>query len=151
PLTTQFSDYATEQLQQIISGALRKDREQRYQAIEDLLADLRGLKDNLDLQSKPGLAGKNAGSSAQFISSSIARHKTWAGAAAALLLTVTIGVGYLSYKSVVSRRTSSPKNIELRLMTVTGNSSETAISPDGRYIASFNSGGILIREIATTN
>src|SRR5262249_19891907 len=61
PLTTQFSDHATEELQQIISGALRKNREQRYQAIENLLADLRGLKDNVSLQSKHSLAGKNAG------------------------------------------------------------------------------------------
>src|SRR5262249_23035842 len=44
-----------------------------------------------------------------------------------------------------------PKNIELRLMTATGTSSDTAISPDGRYIASFNSGGILIREIDSNN
>jgi serine/threonine protein kinase/Flp pilus assembly protein TadD len=61
-----LSDYAPDapaELQRIISKALRKDREKRYQSIEGLLADLKALKQTLEIhaastiaeQVKPGL------------------------------------------------------------------------------------------------
>jgi serine/threonine protein kinase len=151
PALSQFSEEAPEELQQIISGALRKDKEQRYSAIQDVLADLKSLKDNLDLQSKPVPAYKHRGSSTRFVASAIGRHKAGAAITTTLLLTAIVGVSYLGYKGFASRRTASSKNIELRLMTATGRSSETAISPDGRDIASFSGAGVLMREIETNS
>lgn len=52
------------ELQRIISKALRKDREERYQGIKDLLLDLKSLKQELDFEAKleksiqPGFRGK---------------------------------------------------------------------------------------------
>ena len=51
------------ELQRIISKALRKDREERYQGIKDLLLDLKSLKQELDFEAKlensirPGFRG----------------------------------------------------------------------------------------------
>ncbi|MCG3163991.1 MAG: Serine/threonine-protein kinase PknD [Acidobacteria bacterium] len=44
---------APDELQRIVGKALRKDRERRYQNAEDLLADLRALKQKLELQTEP--------------------------------------------------------------------------------------------------
>jgi eukaryotic-like serine/threonine-protein kinase len=41
-----------EQLQRIIGKALRKDKEQRYQSVRDLLADLKELKEGLEMESR---------------------------------------------------------------------------------------------------
>jgi len=43
---------APAELQRIISKALRKDREERYQGIKDLLLDLKSLKQELDFEAK---------------------------------------------------------------------------------------------------
>jgi Tol biopolymer transport system component/serine/threonine protein kinase len=51
PLTWFLPD-APAELQRIISKALRKDREERYQGIKDLLLDLKSLKQELDFEAK---------------------------------------------------------------------------------------------------
>ena len=63
PLTW-FLTKAPAELQRIISKALRKDREERYQGIKDLRLDLKSLKQELDFEAKleqsvqPGFSGK---------------------------------------------------------------------------------------------
>src|SRR6185503_9212814 len=44
------------QLEQIISKALRKDREERYQHIKDLLIDLKDCKQELEFSSRMGVS-----------------------------------------------------------------------------------------------
>jgi eukaryotic-like serine/threonine-protein kinase len=51
PLARYLSD-APAELQRIVSKALRKDKEERYQTAKDLLIDLKGLKDELDAQAR---------------------------------------------------------------------------------------------------
>ncbi|HLL73922.1 MAG TPA: protein kinase [Pyrinomonadaceae bacterium] len=51
PLSRQLSD-APAELERIVSKALRKDREARYQGIRDLLVDLKSLKQELDFAAK---------------------------------------------------------------------------------------------------
>jgi eukaryotic-like serine/threonine-protein kinase len=55
------------ELQRIVTKALRKDREARYQTIKDLLLDLKSLQQNLDFEAKLGLelAPANASCSSQ--------------------------------------------------------------------------------------
>src|SRR5262249_1304391 len=43
---------APKELERIVSRALRKDREDRYQAVQDLLLDLKGLKQELELEAQ---------------------------------------------------------------------------------------------------
>lgn len=130
---------APDELQSIIRKALHKDKEQRYPAIQDLLADLRSLKNNLELLR------------AEFLVTESGRHKSWAGATVALLLFATLGVGYLTYKAFTSKRAASPQNIELAWMTTSGTFGGAAISPDGRYVAYFNGAGIWTRQVATNS
>ena len=52
PPLARFEPQAPHELQRIISKALRKDREQRYQTIKDLLIDLRNLRDELNFEAK---------------------------------------------------------------------------------------------------
>lgn len=51
PLTS-FLPTPPPELQRIISKALRKDREERYQVVKDLLLDLKSLKEELDFEAK---------------------------------------------------------------------------------------------------
>jgi len=48
----QLSPPVPRELQRIISKALRKDREERYQVVKDLLLDLKSLKQELDFEAK---------------------------------------------------------------------------------------------------
>ena len=52
PLLSHFTPEAPPELVRIITKALRKDREQRYQVIQDLLLDLKSLKEDLEFQAK---------------------------------------------------------------------------------------------------
>lgn len=51
PLRQYVADVPTE-LQRIVSKALRKDREERYQSVRDLMVDLRSLKQELELEAR---------------------------------------------------------------------------------------------------
>ncbi len=103
------------ELERIVSKALRKDREERYQTVKDLLLDLKRLKHQLEFEielerSKPPeknsgeasvvtgtkpvaetieVAAARTASSVEFLTSKIKRHKR---AAAVALATLTIAV-----------------------------------------------------------
>jgi Tol biopolymer transport system component len=49
---TKFAPDAPSELTRIINKAIRKDREERYQVIQDLLLDLKSLKEDVDFQTK---------------------------------------------------------------------------------------------------
>ena len=52
PLLDQFAPGVPAEYQRIISKALRKDREERYQTVKDLLIDLKTLKDEFSFEQK---------------------------------------------------------------------------------------------------
>src|SRR5438552_4293669 len=52
PALTQFAPEAPPELVRIVMKTLRKDREERYQVVKDLLLDLKSLKEELDFQAK---------------------------------------------------------------------------------------------------
>jgi eukaryotic-like serine/threonine-protein kinase len=49
---TQFLSEVPVELERIVTKALRKDREERYQTVNDLLRDLKGLRQELDVRAK---------------------------------------------------------------------------------------------------
>lgn len=51
-MLSHFTPEAPPELVRIVTKALRKDREQRYQVIKDMLLDLKSLKEELDFQAK---------------------------------------------------------------------------------------------------
>ena len=56
PPVSEFLPEAPPELVRIINKTLRKDREQRYQVVKELLVDLRELKQELEFQEKMGAA-----------------------------------------------------------------------------------------------
>jgi eukaryotic-like serine/threonine-protein kinase len=126
PPLARFATNVPAELEWIIDKALRKDREERYQTIKELLTDLRRLKQRLEFEAElersaspdtisrsftaaPALPTKSdhirptaedtarpALSSAEYIVSEIKRHKTGASLLAAILV-LAIGAGVFFY------------------------------------------------------
>jgi len=140
------------ELERIVRKALRKDREERYQTIKDLLIDLRNLRKELELSAemersappisaRPVSSGQSAAatahsaSSAEYIITEIKQHKR----AAALILGIIIlsAVGFYLF----SRRSPATKEATLRNATFTqltdqpGPEYFPSLSPDGKSFA----------------
>jgi Tol biopolymer transport system component len=119
PLASRASN-AFAALQRIVTKALRKNREQRYQTVKDMLVDLKGIRDEVEF------AGK------------IKRNKTALVLALAVLIIIAAGgvyVGRLINQSRVASSQQSPQRSLSRLTFDAGLQSEPTWSPDGRFIA----------------
>ena len=73
PPLTEYSPDAPSELQRIVSKALSKDKEDRYQAVGDMLVDLRGLRQELELESKIQRALQPGGDSGTSVTTSPTR------------------------------------------------------------------------------
>jgi serine/threonine-protein kinase len=109
-----------QELERIVSKALQKDRNARYQQIEDMLNDLKELKQELEFQQKLERSGKSemrpyftarsearptsdqnsaqTTSSTRIILSELTRHKRASLLVVLILIAATIGLGYLGYR-----------------------------------------------------
>ncbi|MDQ3667465.1 MAG: protein kinase [Acidobacteriota bacterium] len=142
------------ELEQIISKALRKNREDRYQHIKDLLIDLKGCKQELEFAAKlerslpPGKTGKqnlrqtasaaavethsatdiHTSSSAEYIVSEIKRHKLGATALVVLFGLAALGVFAYSRYFAGSDRTGIDSIAVLPFANDTGNSEMEYVS-----------------------
>jgi len=149
------------QLQHIISKALEKERDLRYQTATDLRADLKRLKREMDSGSEPAARKHASGSSlssesapsGSILLGEIKKHKT--GFALGLTLVVLAAAGTLIgiYRLVLRSPRAAPKlqNISIVQLTDTGNVEHAAISPDGRYIAYTSRGArpaLWVRQVA---
>ncbi len=170
PLTSHAPD-APPELERIVGKALRKDREERYQVVRDLLLDLKSLKQELEIEAKlkgapppetiarhtDGSASAHATSSAEYLISEIKRHKRGVAAALATLAIATVAFVWFILSTRQSTRTDQmPANRTLTRLTFdAGLQSEPTWSPDGRFIAySSNRGGnsdIWVRQVGGGN
>src|SRR5215510_11058990 len=129
---SQLRPEVSAELQQIITKALRKDRDDRYQRIEDLLFDLKGLW-------QIGLF----------------RHRRRvAMQALAALVVIAIGLAFWRWQFISQRRQTEPfRMVEIARLTTAGRADRAAISPDGKYMVyGMESGGnhsIWLRQLAT--
>jgi serine/threonine protein kinase len=147
------------ELERIVRKALRKDREERYQTIKDLLIDLRNLRKELELEAemersaapmsvKPVTNNQSAAatqypSSAEYIVTEIKHHKR---AAALILVMVIVSASVLFY--ILSRRNRLTKEASTIKATFTQLSDESgpeyhpSLAPDGKSFvyAGFASG-----------
>jgi serine/threonine protein kinase/Tfp pilus assembly protein PilF len=114
-----YSKEAPAEIERIVSKALRKDRDERYQTVKDMLLDLKSLKQGLEFERKlesSAPARTEAGgssrqvaeptvstgratrtvpvSSAEYIVSGIKQHKGVAATIAGVLLLATLGIAY---------------------------------------------------------
>ena len=151
------------ELARIVTKALRKDREERYQVVKDLWLDLKALKQELEFQDKldlsgasnteatgvmfPGeptgtLSGPQATAPASAISSisesisiEIKRHKVGVALTLVALCLIVAAAGFGVYKWL-HRAVPLAHFSDVRLTRITnsGNVIDATISPDGKYI-----------------
>jgi serine/threonine protein kinase len=137
---------APPELERIITKALEKDREVRYQTALDLRADLKRLHRKVDSERETHAVRVQADST-ESSSHEVFSWKSVALAGALTLLLVAVGVGWYVL------RQEGPQ-LELTQRQLTTNSSETpvtaaAISPDGKYLAFADENGAYLRLIDT--
>ena len=113
------------ELDRIVTKALRKDREERYQAVKDLLLDLKVLKESRDFQTS--------------LSTKIKRHQTKVFLASAAVAVLIIGGSYALYK-LLNRNKSQPADVPKILKTTQitfspGLDGFPSLSPDGKSVA----------------
>ena len=65
PPLTRYADDAPPELDRIVTKALQKDREERYQDVKDLALDLKGLKRRLDFDADLARTASSSGSAAR--------------------------------------------------------------------------------------
>jgi len=145
------------ELERIVRKALRKDKEERYQTIKDLLIDLRALRKELEaemerssapaISSMPGSGQSTAAtaqttSSAEYIVTGIKQHKR----AVALILGIMIlaaGTLYmLSRRNPLTKEAQTIKATFTQLSDQSGPEYFPSLSPDGKSFvyAGFASG-----------
>lgn len=153
PRLTEDTGYlpdSAEGLQRIIDKALAKDKARRYQSAEDLLVDLKAIKQVQEPGAGPQTIVQRADSreisteisgrrttpqSVEYLVSGIKRHKMRAAAASSIFLILTTSFGYAAYKVLSKNYRSSLQNVKLARLTATGKAFNAAISPDGTFVA----------------
>ncbi|HEX8815384.1 MAG TPA: protein kinase [Terriglobales bacterium] len=129
------------ELERIITKALEKDRDLRYQVASEMRGDLKRLKREID-------SGKSSVMKAESsaLSPSIARTAQTAGTATARRRTLGIGMtsliavllvaaaAYGVYAFLARTRPVAFQNFSVTKITETGRARLVAISPDGKYI-----------------
>jgi len=162
PLTW-FLPNVPAELQRIISKALRKDREERYQGVKDLLLDLKSLKQEVDFEAKleqsvqPELsvAKRSDGQSpvnitretgvlqtarsrlsAEYLVSGIKNHKRGAILVLATLVVVAATIAYV-VRLISQRPTTDRESLQtpIPLTTDPGFEGMPSLSPDGSQVA----------------
>jgi tetratricopeptide (TPR) repeat protein len=119
PLTEHDSD-APEELQRIVSKALIKNKDKRYQTAEDFLADLKTLKQQLERSTEPQVVtrtkhrmgstrtgGALTASSVGYIVGQIKEHKAIAWSGLISLVILLAGLGY-SLNNWINKRATLP-------------------------------------------
>ena len=175
PPISELMPDAPPELVRIINKTLKKDREQRYQVVKELLVDLRALKQELDFQEKMGAARpakavrnvptavgtpqtseiRNAISTiTESLSIEIKRHKAAAVLALAVIVAVLAGGAFALYK-LTRRSTPHFQATRITRLTNSGKVIDATLSPDGRYVVYVLSDArkqsVWIRQVTTAN
>jgi serine/threonine protein kinase/Tol biopolymer transport system component len=180
PLSVFFAD-APPELARIVSKTLRKDREERYQVIGDLLLDLKSLRQELEFQARLGQSPASGADMAtissaptpataqvtaepqgavttisQALSVELKRHPTRLLISLAIVAIVLIagGIGLYALLNRAPRRTHFQSSTIARI-TNSGKVIDARLSHDGQYlIYCLSDGGkqsIWIRQVSTAN
>jgi eukaryotic-like serine/threonine-protein kinase len=127
PPLSQVAPHTPPELVRIVNKALRKDREERYQVVKDLLLDLKCLKEELEFEAKHSL------------SVDLKRHKAVAMLAIVVFAVLLASAGIATYKFLSLRRSPTANAAKvLKTTQVTfspGLDGFPSQSPDGKSVA----------------
>jgi Tol biopolymer transport system component len=145
PPVARFEPDTPTELQRIITKALRKDRNQRYQTVQDLLLDLQALRDDLHALARSGSGAVMPAATAQPApSGSVAvpavrsRRRLLIGIAALVLLAAAAGTWWWTARLSQTPTTGQAMPVQRNLRRLTfgsGLQTDVTFSPDGRFIA----------------
>ena len=140
----------SEELRRLLAKALRKKKEERYQTIEELLVDLKSLKEDKTvtgvsaqtatrtMHGSPLATGETTAtftsSTIEYVVSGIKRHKTGTAVVFASLVLVAVGLTSEINRFRSKLRTTSGE-IKITRIPNTDRAGTVAISPSGEYIA----------------
>src|SRR5256714_97063 len=140
------------ELERIVRKALRKDKEERYQTIKDLLIDLRNLRKELELsaemeRSAPPIsvsamssgqsaaATAHSASSAEYIVTEIKQHKRATALILGIIFVSAVGFYLFSRRSAVLKQTALVNATFTQLTDQAGPEYFPSLSPDGKSFA----------------
>jgi eukaryotic-like serine/threonine-protein kinase len=139
PPLPQSSPGLSREFQRIVSKALRKDRERRYQTAKDLYLDLQTAREELDLASRRSDDAERAHSEAVATASASPKAKPsrarWLATLAAAVGLLAAGVWIGSYWWRTNRRGTLNRSEFVRLTLDPGLQTDVTWSPDGESIA----------------
>ncbi|MBA2526305.1 MAG: serine/threonine-protein kinase [Pyrinomonadaceae bacterium] len=149
------------ELERIVRKALRKDKEERYQTIKDLLIDLRNLRKELELEaekerSAPPMSdsamssGQSAPatvhstSSAEYIVGEIKQHKRAAALILGIITVSAVMLYVLSRRNPLTKEAPTIKATFTQLTDQSGPEYFPSLSPDGKsFVYAGNASGNL--------
>jgi serine/threonine protein kinase len=138
---SQYAPEAPAELQQIVSKALVKEREGRYQTMQEMLDELREAREEVTFRARQELHSTGGGGSSLPASVAAAQGRAgrrWGRATlwAAALVAAVSALAFGMYQYVKSRRAPrTPPTVKMTGITADGKISQAAVSPDGKYIA----------------
>jgi Tol biopolymer transport system component len=140
PPLAQYAREAPAELQRIVTKALRKKREDRYQAVSDLLLDLKALKEKMELETKGLRERRPKASGARPITTTV------------IALMILVAAATVIYR-LSGKPTIAFQQVDITRLTNNRKINLSEISSDGKYIAYVDkekgNSSILLRQVAT--
>ncbi len=177
PRPSQVNPKLPEELDRIVTKALEKDRELRYQHASEMRGDLKRLKRDTSSGRSPAVpaAGRDVGvpalgpddgerasrqdagatgdsSDSQIIAGLVKRHKKAIIALMAAGMVIAAALIYALYRAA-SHAPAPPAGLEFTRVTGSGDVAQADISPDGKYVAYVRETGgkqsLWLKQVAT--
>ncbi len=154
-----FAEGVPDELQRIVFNLLRKNKDERYQTIKDVLTDLKDLREKLSLEEKSersaasengnatairqattGSVNKQTAETQYSFSQKIKRHKPLAASALAALLSVGVlaGIGFVRYQSANLPPPILSASFASEKLSTNGKVLHAVVSSDGKNVVYIN-------------